>query len=149
MSSRYGMEVRAANAGDAPGLVELLATAGLVLDAQAIAQRLAAVRKADGAALIATQWGPPSGLVILHWYSTIDEAGPTAVISTLLVGPDDRRRGVGRLLLKFAAQAARSAGCFKLALSTATDDPSLSGFCRATGFVEAGPRFVRSLRKHA
>jgi GNAT superfamily N-acetyltransferase len=143
------MEVRAANAGDAPGLVELLGAAGLVLDAQEITHRLAAVRQAGGTALIGTQWGPPSGIVILHWYSTLDEAGPTAQISTFIVAPDDRRRGVGRLLLKSAAQAARSAGCVRLALITATGDASLSGFCRATGFAAAGPRFVRSLRKHA
>lgn len=149
MTSRYGMEIRAANAGDPPGLVSLLAEAGLVIEANEIALRLAAIRQAAGTVLIAAQWGPPSGVIILHWYSTLDEVGPIALITTLLVAHDDRRRGVGRLLLKAAAQAARSAGCVRLELATATGDASLSEFCRATGFAEVGRRFVRSLRKQA
>ncbi|MES2711250.1 MAG: GNAT family N-acetyltransferase [Pseudomonadota bacterium] len=143
------MEIRAANAGDASGLVTLLSNAGLVISANDIALRLAAIRQNAGTTLIATQWGPPSGVVILHWYSTLDDPGPTAQITTLLVGRDDRRRGVGRLLLKAAAQAARTAGCVRLELISATENAPLAEFCRAAGFAEAGTRFVRSLRKQA
>ncbi len=112
-----------------------------------MAERLGALRQSPGAALVAVQWGPPSGLVVLHWYPTLAAARPTAQVTTLLVGPEDRRRGIGRLLVKAAAQAARVAGCGEMEVLAPPDAPSLHGFCLATGFAEAGPRFVRSLRK--
>ncbi len=145
------MEIRAATAAEAPGISELFASAGIVADGQALADRLAAMRQAPGATLVALQWGPPSGLVMLHWYPTLTAPRPVAQITLLLVNPEERRRGIGRLLLKAASQAARVAGCGEmemLAPGVSTgDDPSLGEFCRATGFAEAGPRYVRSLRK--
>lgn len=147
MTSRHGLEIRAATPIDAPGLAALLAAAGQAIEAPALAERLAAMREGAGAVLIAAQWGPPSGVVALHWYATLEDARPTAQITTLLVDHEDRRRGIGRLLLKAAAQAARVAGCGTLELLAASEEPSLRAFCRATGFDEAGTRLVRSLRK--
>jgi len=85
----------------------------------------------------------------MHWYPTLEASGPVAQITMLLVGAEDRRRGIGRLLIKGAAQAARTAGCDQLAITATSGAPSLRAFCSATGFTEAGPRFVRSLRKQA
>jgi aminoglycoside 6'-N-acetyltransferase I len=149
LKTRYGLEIRATTSAEAPGLCELLSAAGHEIAPRILAERLDAIRQAPGTALIAVEWGPPSGLVILHWYRTLDADQPTAQITTLLVGPDDRRRGIGRLLVKAAAQAARVAGCGALELLTTPDDQSLHQFCRATGFTEAGSRFVRPLRKKA
>jgi GNAT superfamily N-acetyltransferase len=55
--------------------------------------------------------------------------------------------GIGRLLVETAAQAARSAGCGALELVTPSGELSLPVFGRALGFVEAGSRIVRALRK--
>lgn len=147
MGSRYGLEIRAATVGDAPGLADLLAACGQPVSARDLTDRIEALRRDEGAALVAVEWGPPSGLVVLHWYRTLQDAAPVAQITSLLVGPDDRRRGVGRLLLKAASQAARSAGCGSLHLLAEPDRPELSAFCAATGFTPAGTRFDRPLRK--
>lgn len=147
MSSRYGLEIRAATAPDAPGLAQLLAEAGRPLPAGALAEHIEALRAADGTALLALEWGPPSGLVVLHWYRTLEAARPVAQITTLLVGVEQRRRGIGRMLLKAASQAARTADCGALELLAPPDRPDLHAFCRATGFAETGPSFVRALRK--
>lgn len=149
MTLRHSLELRAATAADAPGLSVLLAEAGLNIEARVLADRLTALRQASATALIATQWGPPRGLVVMHWYPTLEAAGPVAQLTLLLVGQEDRRRGIGRLLIKGAAQAARIAGCDRLEIATTPDAPSLEAFCRATGFAEAGERFVRSLRKQS
>ena len=149
MKTRYGLEIRAATGAEAPGLGELLSAAGHEIAPRVLADRLDAIRQAPGAALIAVEWGPPSGLVILHWYRTLEADQPTAQITTLFVGPSERRRGIGRLLVKAAAQAARVAGCGALELLTTPDDQALHQFCRATGFIEAGPCFMRPLRKKA
>ena len=143
------MEIRAATAFEAPGIAALLATAGHVIDPRDLAERLSALRDASAMALVALQWGPPSGLVVLHWYRTLHAARPISQITTLLVSEDERRRGIGRMLLKAAAQAARMAGCGDMQIAVPQDTPSLQAFCRETGFTEIGPVFVRSLRKQA
>lgn len=147
MGSRYGLEIRAATVGDAPGMAELLAACGQPVLSRDLAERIEAMRREEGASLVAVEWGPPSGLVVLNWYRTLHAAAPVAQITTLLVGPGDRRRGVGRLLLKAAAQAARNAGCGSLHLLAEPDQPALSAFCAANGFTHAGTRFDRPLRK--
>ncbi|MEA2740338.1 MAG: hypothetical protein QOH05_3645 [Acetobacteraceae bacterium] len=147
MRTRHGLEIRAATSADAAGLSELLGTAGLVVPARILGERLDAIRQGYGAVLIAVEWGPPSGVINSHWYRTLNADQPTAQVTTLLVGPEDRRRGIGRLLVKAAAQAARVAGCDAMEVLAAPHQQDLHDFYRATGFIEAGPRFVRALRK--
>ena len=148
MKTRRGLEIRGATSADAPGMCELLSAAGHEIAPGTLAARLEAIRQAPGAALLAAEWGPPGGFVLLHWYPTLNADQPTAQITALLVGPTERRRGIGRLLVKAAAQAARVAGCGALELLAAPEQPTLQHFCRATGFTEAGACFVRQLRKN-
>ena len=149
MKTRYGMEIRAATGAEAQGVSELLATGGLTIEPRVLADRLDAIRAHAGTALIAVEWGPPSGVVAVHWYRTLGADQPTAQLDVLFVGPENRRRGIGRMLLKAAAQAARVAGCGALELTASADEPTLPAFCRAAGFTEAGTCFVRPLRKGA
>ena len=147
MASRYGLEIRAATGTDAAGLSMLLRAAGYPTAPEVLAERLDALRQGSGAALVAAEWGPPSGLILLHWYRTLEADLPVAQVTTLLVGPEERRRGIGRLLLKAGAQAARSAGCGALQLLIDTEQPTLHAFADATGFLGAGTVMVRPLRK--
>jgi predicted N-acetyltransferase YhbS len=147
LRTRRGLEIRAATSADTPGLCELLNAAGHPTAPRALAERLDAIRLAPGTALLAAEWGPPSGLVVLHWYPAIGADHPTAQITTLLVGASERRRGIGRLLVKAASQAARVAGCGMLQLLVAPEQSDLQQFCRATGFSVAGTCFMRPLRK--
>ena len=145
MNTRYGLEIRTATVTDAQGLCTLLAAAGHIVEPRDMASRLESMRQHAGAVLIAVEWGPPSGIVVLHWYRTPEAAQPIAQITGLFVAPDDRRRGLGRLLVKAAAQAARVANCGALELTGSGD--GLAEFCLSTGFLESGVRFVRPLRK--
>ena len=86
-------------------------------------------------------------MVALNWCRTLDDDRPMAVVGTLLVGPDERRRGIGRTLLKAASQAARVAGCGAMLIQAASDAPELAAFCDATGFSRAGALYLRALRK--
>jgi GNAT superfamily N-acetyltransferase len=147
VASRYGLEIRAATVGDAAGIADLLRACGHPVAADALAERIEALRHGPGAILVAVEWGPPSGLVVLHWYPSLAANLPTAQVTTLLVTPDARRRGIGRLLLKAASQAARSAGCGDLQLITAPGQTDLQAFGVATGFLDRGVVSVRPLRK--
>ena len=143
------MQIRTAAPADAPGIAELMASVGRVVSSAALADRLESLRRDQGTALLAFEWGPPSGLIVLNWLRTLETDHPVAQVSTLLVGPDDRRRGIGRVLLKAGAQAARSAGCDALSLFARPDQGSLREFSLANGFELAGDKFTRSLRKRA
>ena len=149
LKSRYGLEIRAATAADVPGLAELLGRAGLAIAPRTLSERLDSLREEAGTVLVALEWGPPSGLVALHWYRSLGAPHPVAQVTALLVDPDARRRGVGRITTTAAAPAPRGAGCDMLELLVPAGDGELDGFCRATGFAEAGSRFRRPLRKAA
>jgi aminoglycoside 6'-N-acetyltransferase I len=145
--SRYGLEIRSALPADAPFLAELLAGAGHAIAASELASRLANVRASPSAVLLASDWGPPIGLVAVQWAPSLFAAEPLARVSALLVAPDARRRGVARALLKAASQAARAAGCGELQLSAPNSAADLSAFAAATGFTALGAVLSRPLRK--
>lgn len=149
MSNRYGLSVRGAQIGVAEGLAELLSTAGVTVAKDRLAQRLAAVLDQPGALLIADEWGPPSGVIAVHWHAVLTADLKVGAISTLLVDPERRRNGVARLLLKSASQAARSAGCGALLVEAPQAADDLRAFCLATGFEQNGETFARALRKRA
>ena len=147
MGTRYGLAIRAATSVDAPGLSEMLAAMGLTVPVRDLADRLDALRGDHGVALMALEWGPPAGLVVLHWYHSLLTASPIAEITLLHVGLDDRRRGIGRLLLKAAARAARQAGCETLRLCPSEEQGALRAFGAANGFTTASTCMERPLRK--
>ncbi len=147
MSSRHGLTIRAANSGDLEGLAALLKTAGRPAPRERLSARLTGVQDQPGAVLIADEWGPPSGLICVHWHDVLTADLKVGWISDLLVDPDRRRNGVARLLLKAGSQAARVAGCGELILHAALESSDLRDFCLATGFTQHGAAFTRPLRK--
>nr|WP_158806883.1 GNAT family N-acetyltransferase [Beijerinckia sp. L45] len=149
MANRYGLQIRTALGSDASGLAEFLAQAGQTVGVDVLANRLEGLhRSSSGVALIAVEWGPPTGVVVVNWMQTLSDDLPVAQISLLLVSPDERRRGVGRLLLKAASQATRTAGCGSMLLAAPLlADASVAAFCAATGFEAHGAVYARALRK--
>ncbi len=138
---RHGVEVRAAAPADAPELARLLGP-----DAAAMADRLEALRAHAGSAvLVATGHAGLSGVVALHWAPDLFHARPVARVTALAVEAEERRHGIGRLLLKAASQAARGAGCEALLLTP--EGEGAEAFCRATGFTDRGLVLERSLRR--
>ena len=174
MSTRFGLSIRAADPGEAASLADLLAEAGLRATPAEIADRIGLIGRLHGTILLAHEWGPPSGVVVLSVAPSLAAPRPVGRISFLLVGPDARRRGIGRLLVKAAAQAARSAGCGELLADGAphvddalvddalvdgaridggamhhAGDCALAAFWQANGFSETGTGWNRPLRKKA
>ena len=136
---RYGVEVRGAAPADAAELARLIGQ-----PASDMAARLDAIAAAPAAVLVTTGYAGLNGVVALHWAPVLHLPRPLATINWLLVDPDDRRHGIGRLLLKAASQSARMAGCDVLELAA---QDSVAAFCEATGFARQGAVFTRSLRK--
>ncbi len=147
MGNRYGLEIRAAAGPDAAGLAALLDEAGLAVGAADLAARLEGLQRDGGTALVAVEWGPPSGLIALTPVRTLDAPRPAGLITTLVVAAGSRRRGIGRVLLKAAGRAARQAGCDRLLLSVGPGQDTLGAFCAAAGFVAAAGLLGRPLLK--
>ena len=97
--------------------------------------------------IVATGYGGLSGLVALHWAPGLQAAHPAAHISALVVDAEERRHGIGRLLLKAASQAARAAGCDTMGLALEPGCEEAAAFCLATGFSQDSAVFNRSLRR--
>lgn len=121
--------------------------AGMPVAPDRLAARLSAIQAQPGVLLIANEWGPPSGLIAVHWHSVLSADLKVGWVSALLVDAARRRNGIARVLLKAASQAARSAGCGELMLSSTGEPGDLRAFGLATGFVEAGEVLARPLRK--
>lgn len=73
---------------------------------------------------------------------------PEGIVWWLGVVPDERRRGVARMLLSSAARATRIAGGTHLIIE-AEDTPEAKGFLTALGFRDRGPRELLILRSRA
>jgi aminoglycoside 6'-N-acetyltransferase I len=149
LASRYRLEIRAADSADAPGVAKLMQAAGWPVPPKTVALRLERLRAQQAIVLLAMEWGPPSGIIIVQSIQSLEADLPLAIASTLLVHPEARRKGVGRLLLKAATQASRSLGCGDFHLTAPRNQESLREFCRATGFSETSAGFVRPLRKRS
>jgi aminoglycoside 6'-N-acetyltransferase I len=143
--TRYGVEIRAALPADQADLAALLGGTP-----RAMALRLEAVaRDPSSAVLVATGWnGAAIGVIVLHWYPSLAADRPLARISALAVVEEERRNGIGRLLIKAGAQAARAAGC-DLLEAVAPEGEDGAAFLGALGFAAAGGNLARPLRKRA
>jgi ribosomal protein S18 acetylase RimI-like enzyme len=68
-------------------------------------------------------------------HALLIESGPGELeLKSLAVRPDPQRRGIGRRLVERSADEARTRGCTRLVLSTATADVQLLAFYQRLAF---------------
>ncbi|MBP0493489.1 GNAT family N-acetyltransferase [Pararoseomonas indoligenes] len=144
--NRYGVDIRAALPADSADLAALLGGTP-----RAMALRLEALARDPGSAvLVATGWnGAAIGVIALNWHPALIADRPLARIGALAVAEDERRNGIGRLLIKAASQAARTAGCDLLEVAPPDREGAATAFLGALGFTPAGPNLARPLRRRA
>ena len=66
---------------------------------------------------------------------------PWAMIEGLIVDKRFRRRGFGKMLVEYAIDRARKAGCYKLVLSSNKKRTEAHAFYRSLGFEDTGLAF--------
>jgi len=72
-------------------------------------------------------------------------AAPIYILNDLFVAPEARRRGVGTVLLKAAAETGRAEGVVRLELSTAITNVSAQGLYQKLGWKRDEEFYVYSL----
>lgn len=67
---------------------------------------------------------------------------PSAIVEDLVVTPRFQRQGIGRSMMEWAMEAARSVGCYKLVLSSAEGRVGAHAFYESLGFEPHGVSFL-------
>jgi GNAT superfamily N-acetyltransferase len=148
VSTRYGVDLRGALPADAADIALLLGQLGYPAAPREVVERLERAAREAGTVLVATGAdGAVVGLIAVTWTAMLHHARPVGRITTLVVDDRERRRGIGRLLIKAGAQAARAAGCDEIELTTGTHRTEAHHFYAALGFAPGALRFSRGLRR--
>ena len=137
--------IRPALPGDAAAIATLLTDLGYPASAPDIPRRLTAVLEAPGQTFVAEDDGDVLGVGSVTRLSLLHRAEPAALLSALVVRPDVRNRGVGRLLVEAAGRYAAGWGCRTLGLTSRDERADAHRFYRGLGFESGSRKFVRQV----
>lgn len=146
--------VRPARPGDADQVAELLGVLGYPSDVattRALLQRAAA--SADDEVLVATAAADPDrvlGFVAVQVGIMFTELSSYARLTAVVVGPQARRRGIGRALVRAAEELARARGCAFVELTSGVRPgrQDAHAFYPALGYQDTGHiRYRRELER--
>ncbi|HEU0201662.1 MAG TPA: GNAT family N-acetyltransferase [Burkholderiaceae bacterium] len=92
---------------------------------------------------VAEREGAVVGSIALLIMDNLGHMGaPSAVLEDVVVDPACQRRGIGRAMLAYVLDIARSRGCYKLALSSNQKRVDAHAFYESLGFRRHGYSFV-------
>ncbi len=89
----------------------------------------------DGLTVVGTY-----ALLVMH--NLAHRGTPSAVAEDVVVAEARRGQGIGRQMMAHAADQARAAGCYKLALSSNRKRKEAHAFYESLGFAQHGLSFV-------
>jgi ribosomal protein S18 acetylase RimI-like enzyme len=126
------MQVRAFQAGDEPGIIDLWLRCDLLRpwnDPHKDIRRKLAVQP-EGFLVAVDEIGAIVGTVMVGY------DGHRGWINYLGVSPDHQRRGIGRALMAEAERLLRAKGCPKINLQVRSSNTAVLAFYRAIGFLQ-------------
>ena len=140
--------IRQADAADLPAVLALYAqldfNSGNVLSEQAAQQIFAEFARYPSYRLfVATDGSVVVGSYALLVMHNLAHGGtPSAVVEDVVVASDQQGRGIGRQLMTHAKDQARTAACYKLALSSNRQRHAAHAVYESLGFDQHGLSFV-------
>jgi GNAT superfamily N-acetyltransferase len=140
--------VRPASPEDAPGVAALLIELGYPGDSvEQVRERLARWTRAGNAeVLVAEYQARLAGAVAVAAIPHFEHDGNWGRIVALVVAEGNRGRGIGRLLVESAEQAALGLGCVSMELTSARRRPEAHPFYRALGYQDWCPNSARYVK---
>jgi GNAT superfamily N-acetyltransferase len=139
--------VRKARPDDAGAIADLLAVLGYPSAAAQIEERIAgSAASPDGAVFVAEAAGHVAGLLSFHCIPMFHAEGPLGRITSLVVAPAFRQRGIGRLLVASAEEYAAAHGCDKIEVTSGDHRPEAHSLYERLGYRCDCRRFIKSSR---
>ena len=140
------MQIRTANPGDIPELVNLMQQLGYVINHSDLQANLECLmRSAVDEVLVADNGGRLLGCICLHSMAVLQSPAPLGRVSALVVEEACRSQGIGEALLARAEDHFRRQGCDAIEVTSSAHRRGAHRFYLAQGYQEAPCRFVRRL----
>jgi GNAT superfamily N-acetyltransferase len=142
--------IRPARPQDAPGVAALLIELGYPGDSvEQVRERLARWGRAENATVLVAEYQARlAGAVAVTAIPYFEHEGSWGRIVALVVAEGNRGRGIGRLLVESAEQAALGLGCITMELTSARRRPEAHAFYRSVGYQDwcaHSARYVKDL----
>jgi GNAT superfamily N-acetyltransferase len=140
--------IRPAGPQDAPGVAALLIELGYPGDSvEQVRQRLARWARAENATVLVAEYQARlAGAVAVTAIPYFEHEGSWGRIVALVVAEGNRGRGIGRLLVESAEQAALGLGCITMELTSARRRPEAHAFYPAVGYQDWSPHSARYVK---
>jgi GNAT superfamily N-acetyltransferase len=136
--------IRRARSADAPAVAELMAALGYPSPVMSVERRIAdCVASRDTAVFVAESGDWIVGVLSFHCIPLFHADGSLGRITSLVVAPDHRQRGVGRLLVAAAEDFARTHACARIEVTSGDHRPDAHAFYEHLGYQLDCRRFVK------
>ena len=136
--------IRSARSDDAPAVAELLAALGYPSPVAHIDRRIAdCAASSDTTIFVAESVNRIVGFVSFHCIPLFHADGSLGRITSLVVAPDYRQRGVGRLLVSAAEEFAWTHGCARVEVTSGDHRPDAHSFYEHLGYQIDCRRFIK------
>lgn len=138
--------LRAANHDDAEGVARLLDALGYPCTAADAGERIDAIASDSRQVLLVADGDEGlSALLALDFMYYLPLGRTTCRITALVVAPDHRGRGIGRLLIRETERRAWAAEAARIEVTSAEHREEAHAFYSAMGYRDAARRFVKPL----
>ena len=136
--------IRRARSDDAFAAAELLAALGYPSPVAHIERRIADCTTSNGTAVfVAESVQRIVGLISFHCIPLFHADGCLGRITSLVVAPDCRQRGIGRLLVAAAEEFAWAHGCIRVEVTSGDHRPDAHAFYEHLGYQLDCRRFIK------
>ena len=136
--------IRHAHHGDAPAVAELMTALGYPTTVAEIEQRIAeCADSAHTVVFVAEHDRRIAGVLSFHCIPLFHAAGFLGRITSLVVAPADRQRGIGRLLVTASEEFGRARGCVRFEVTSGDHRPDAHAFYEHLGYQIDCRRFVK------
>lgn len=138
------MPIRTAREDDAAGLAALLEELGYPTAAERVLRRLRRLlSRDDHAVLVVEQDQTLLGLGCVHVFPVLLADDPVALLTALVVAASARGRGLGSSLVGELENFARSQGCTRILVTTASPRTDAHAFYERLGYTFTGRRYAK------
>ena len=138
------MKIRNARHEGVDNLVYLMNELGYPSSNEIIEENLSAYGRTDGyEVLVAEHEGKILGCISLHVIKLFHMEGNIGRITSLVVSPDSRGKGVGKALIEAADEFFKKMGCVRAEVTSADYRKGAHIFYQSQGYVLDARRFIK------